>query len=405
MTKNSKGSISFLKEIQNVCSSSIIHKLWLGSVIFRVAIFIFGVILLLFFLISITILKGFQSALLTPPQTFTAIQTPTINPTENQVPDGNLENWKTYTDLKWKYQVSYPASWEEPRETHPVSDYTVGFISSDRDSNTFKAETPGAPTYVLYITVYRKTKSTLEEESKLRGAEVPQCALGDPCPPFPPKEIIKKSNSRFKEYYSVLTSSNLKHTIIPLPSDDRYYVDIWTWYTWPENDSGLYDQILSTFRFLGGKQKLDTSTWEKTASICGFTLKIPPDWKTNPKVPTQNYPCYQLASPDFKYFGDGSSGTYFSIGRARKSQTIASEKDYVSLNNLAEFFTNEVKLGNFSGIANFDPIDFERLYLHSFVFSTENYIYEIEWYIEDHKYIDIPYTIIESIETLNNSFY
>src|SRR3990167_5863132 len=216
----------------------------------RVAIFIFGVILLLFFLISITILKGFQSALLTPPQTFTAIQTPTINPTENQVPDGNLENWKTYTDLKWKYQVSYPASWEEPRETHPVSDYTVGFISSDRDSNTFKAETPGAPTYVLYITVYRKTKSTLEEESKLRGAEVPQCALGDPCPPFPPKEIIKKSNSRFKEYYSVLTSSNLKHTIIPLPSDDRYYVDIWTWYTWPQNDSSLYYQILSTFRFL-----------------------------------------------------------------------------------------------------------------------------------------------------------
>src|SRR3990167_9618001 len=111
MTKNSKGSISFLKEIQNVCSSSIIHKLWLGSVIFRVAIFIFGVTLLLFFLISITILKGFQSALLTPPQTFTAIQTPTINPTENQVPDGNLENWKTYTNSEQKFTLSYPPDW------------------------------------------------------------------------------------------------------------------------------------------------------------------------------------------------------------------------------------------------------------------------------------------------------
>ena len=46
------------------------------------------------------------------------------------------------------------------------------------------------------------TRLFLEEEAKLRGIEVPQCALGEPCPTLPPKEIIKKSSSQFKEYYS-----------------------------------------------------------------------------------------------------------------------------------------------------------------------------------------------------------
>ena len=106
----------------------------------------------------------------------------------------------------------------------------------------------------------------MEEEAKLRSIEYPQCTLGEPCPTLAAKGIIKKSNSQFKQFYSVLTANNFRHTIIPLPNESEYYVDIWTWYTWPKIDYGLYNQILSTFRLIeknkdSGKLRLCPDRW------------------------------------------------------------------------------------------------------------------------------------------------
>lgn len=73
---------------------------------------------------------------------------------------------------------------------------------------------------------------------------------GSPCEPIPPKEIIKKSDSHFKEFYSVVTANNLRHTIFPVPNKQESFIDISTWYTWPKDDFEIYDKIISTFKFL-----------------------------------------------------------------------------------------------------------------------------------------------------------
>ena len=68
-------------------------------------------------------------------QTKTIVQTDPNSPSLSDTWKDQITsaaNWKTHTDLKWEYQVSYPEDWGLPKESYPVSDYTVEFTSSDR---------------------------------------------------------------------------------------------------------------------------------------------------------------------------------------------------------------------------------------------------------------------------------
>lgn len=187
--------------------------------------------------------------------------TPKATPTPTSVDE--TANWETYEDAKWDFQIKHPRGWKSsvinyydvnsPNANNPdyASYYQANISSPDKEGFGKGAEKPTISKYTLIITVYSKKKPlTLLEEAKFRGQEFPQCMLGDSCDQIPAKEVAKISNDRFKEFYTVTTSNNLKHTIIPFPDNSGYYVDIETWYTWPRNELDLYEKILSTFKFL-----------------------------------------------------------------------------------------------------------------------------------------------------------
>src|SRR3990170_3232496 len=61
--------------------------------------------------IVLTFLARSQKTALVPTSSPSPTISPTLNSTENQVPDGNLTDWKTYANTKYAYQISVPSNW------------------------------------------------------------------------------------------------------------------------------------------------------------------------------------------------------------------------------------------------------------------------------------------------------
>ncbi|MBI2011407.1 hypothetical protein HYS91_01430 [Candidatus Daviesbacteria bacterium] len=191
---------------------------------------------------------------------------------EKLKPPVDISDWKIYTNDKWSYRISYPSNWN-------IYDSDADNIrfDSEQTENTFKAGVNEAPTYSIKISVIAKSAdiSSLEEAKKY-GLEYPQCNMGSSCLPNAPKEIVKKVSNIFGEYYSVVTSSGKQQTLISIPSNPRYLIAIEpNLFLWPKEDNGLYEKIISTFKFLDQNVAEDIEANSYTACGCGCCGGVP----------------------------------------------------------------------------------------------------------------------------------
>ncbi len=163
----------------------------------------------------------------------------TITPSPNPTAE-----WQTYTNSVYHYEIKYPPGWVH-REPPVLEYYGNSQIS--------------IPTHSIHIITYNKTQISLEETSISLGTRcVGTCSEtddglqlieGKDYQMIKPK-VEKKSNQSLTEYYSIKTHNGTIEAIIPIPDNDKYYIYIFP-NAWPRNESkNLFDQILSTFRFL-----------------------------------------------------------------------------------------------------------------------------------------------------------
>lgn len=159
-------------------------------------------------------------------------------------------NWETYKNSTWQYEVSYPPDW---------------IVQENSNDNTYVYN----KNQYISIFVTQRTKASLEEEARKEGEDHPQCAMGSPCTPAPAKQVQKKEDPRFKEFYEVINASGRKIIVFSFPTTDDYYITVNPFPTskfFEEIPEELFTQIFSTFKFIDKPQPV-TSNNNQTRKI------------------------------------------------------------------------------------------------------------------------------------------
>jgi len=185
-------------------------------------------------------------AALIPTQTPLATSMPTLTSTLDPT-----ANWKTYTNTKYGYTVRYPESWEPNRGPGSLSDEE---LASQRDIDFYDPTLPGEdPGTGLNIRVneleamganrncsnlndcFSKTFSWLTETTTIN--KTPSTFLGQPAVTFTYHRGTKLYTQSWKYIYFIY-------------KENAYNIHISTNITRERTVFEVFDQILSTFKFL-----------------------------------------------------------------------------------------------------------------------------------------------------------
>ena len=200
------------------------------------------------------------------PQT-TKISTPTPDPTENQVPNGNLENWKTYQNQIVNFQFNYPDNWII--NSNPDQLY-VSVYKSKPYINQFRIQARDKSTW--------STNYTLDQIApELKHWEIFSTAFwGDADPKEESQETINIGNVKAIKFIYKLNDPGLtfNHIMWIVTTYGNYVLTI----SAAGEDIDTLKQILSTFRFLD-----KSNPWDK--SVCGNKICEPCENECC------NYPC------------------------------------------------------------------------------------------------------------------
>jgi len=181
-----------------------------------------------------------QKPVLTPPPTVTPVEV--ADPTASQAPNGDLANWKTYTDAKYFYSLKYPSS-------HKQTSYREGNFEGIQISAAINGSSlsNGVMVKTLAITNVSSPKAFSEEQWQKDQNQPDLTTIGSITPI---KEITIDGRAGYT--YEVSFMGKVKVIIVPLL--DNSVLRIAGYYAGSEDKLPSYkkiiDQILSTFRFL-----------------------------------------------------------------------------------------------------------------------------------------------------------
>jgi len=231
----------------------------------------------------------------TPEQLTTKTQQP--SPTSDP-----MANWKTYSNMKYKYSLKYPLTWVE---AFPASDSSSSLISSEAEIVTltsnvrFSDEAHGNPPYDILISYYPNPQKEAFPQIVFNYNHI---SLAD-------QKKIKFSTENIsgtQRYRTNTLPSQLGNETVFIQKKDGTLISISLSpyaldrpFDHQAEQHKIYDQILSTFKFTDNPtangQTIDTSTW-KTYNGNEFTVKYPTNLKTQEINGTENYTSFTDSS-------------------------------------------------------------------------------------------------------------
>ncbi len=176
---------------------------------------------------------------------------PLPTPTQSVNP---IANWRTYTNARLGYALQYPNAWQVEENTiYPIpSKPAATFI--------FEKQTEFAPGVYIWIQPQVEPKQWITEQlispdfSQMKTQSVTIGGL--------PGTKISGVPGPLEQEWVFVTKSN--QSII--------------FYASAQTDMSMFDQILSTFKFLEQTSTTDTSAW-KAYQMEEFSFKYPATWK------------------------------------------------------------------------------------------------------------------------------
>lgn len=318
-----------------------------------------------------------SSPTLTAPSPFptTAQPSPTLDPTGN---------WKTYSING--LSVLAPSEWV-------LAKVSQGYLSIYSPDVPIKERNPS------YGRITKGASLLIRALSTDKTIDLAAERLFSECAKAEKKENLIINGYKAQKYDIYCPGRNPGAVSILIERNGIVYVIEFD-YTPKPNDSyeTIFDQILSTFKFLNQTQMIDISNWKSYSSDCDYKINYPPTWATK-KFFIEDAPssCAYITAPDYKQFQPhGREGFYIQITRVQKgnklgNQTIHSLDDYIAFQNNATGSFMEVKnkkdrtIGSFIG-KEFEPIGAELQ--TEFIFENGQYVYSVTWpsdYKEEYK--------------------
>ncbi len=207
---------------------------------------------------------------------------PTPSTSETPVVD-ETANWQTYSNSALGYSIKFPVDWTiSAKGGADINTFPAPVISSpcnyeenqrcsqifietgvyDPDDPTTKFE----PNFIINLSGPNPDKITNKTTTKLDTEEATE---------FEYFQSNYGSNGRLL-HVLVAVHQNTKYTITYEESQKDLLIqtkDDW-------QNKKVFDQILSTFKFLDETSASDTTNWQTyTNQKYGFSLKYPPDWR------------------------------------------------------------------------------------------------------------------------------
>jgi hypothetical protein len=175
-----------------------------------------------------------------------SVPTTETDPTANQTLNGDLANWKTYTNNKYKFKLKYPAGWN--LHSSENNDHFNFLIKDEQKSGEYNYSNM----LVIHNNYHIPLKSDLHEDAeKLINwtiKYVPSISYHSP-------KVTSTTKTTIDKLPAIKYTIALEH-----PTDLLPYTDIAFIYTYKNselfsfelhgNNQKVMNQILSTFQFL-----------------------------------------------------------------------------------------------------------------------------------------------------------
>lgn len=194
----------------------------------------------------------------------TQIPTPTPDPTAN---------WKTYSNTLAKFEIKYPAEWKE--KTSPTSGLPVFYSVDEKEVLFYNFGPKGGMSMGDTIDNFCKGRH-MKEIRRLFLDNFPAVYCQDPT--LEPNRIFNQVLVQKDDFQIEINGDFVKED--------------------SENSLKIYNQILSTFKFLDQNQTSDITNWKTYRSVNGnFSLKYPQEYQAyeNQVVSVDGM---KVASPD-----------------------------------------------------------------------------------------------------------
>jgi len=185
----------------------------------------------------------------------------------NQQPTIDTSDWQTYRNDEYGFEVEYPSHWKVDENSTTKRVFLIG--ENER--------------YFISIDRWVDNKRTPEEVARTLGMEFV----------FPePKSVLLQSTPYISKFYYVTTGSDLRVAVISLEQQRGNYLKIST-SVWPENESKeLFNQILSTFRFVDPATQIQWN-WE----LLGCGGQTPCSYRVSSSEWPNSYVCAGKYNP------------------------------------------------------------------------------------------------------------